>query len=162
MPTQTYGAYTALTVTNLQSLANSSTVGWQSDVIDNRTTGAIDYEILFYLPMANTAPANDRSWYFYAVPAVHNGTAFVYSDGGTTTLPSGTQGAYTIAGTSSTNNLILLRRFFYTTQNQIVSGWASLSSAVGQTMPDGFSIVGVNFTGAAAITGCVVAYRAIT
>jgi hypothetical protein len=96
------------------------------------------------------------------VPAVHNGTAFVYSDGGTTTLPSGTQGAYTIAGTSSTNNLILLRRFFYTTQNQIVSGWASLSSAVGQTMPDGFSIVGVNFTGAAAITGCVVAYRAIT
>jgi hypothetical protein len=30
------------------------------------------------------------------------------------------------------------------------------------TMPDGFSLVIVNYTGAALSTGCVVAYRAIT
>lgn len=162
MATQTYGAYTALTVTSLQSLASSATAGWQSDVIDNRTTGAIDYELLFQTPMANTAAANDRSWYWFLAPAVHNGSAWVFADGGTTTMPSGSQGAYTIGGLTSTNNLVLLKRAFYTATQQTVQAVATVSQAFGNTMPDGFSIIGINYTGAAASTGCVVAYRAIT
>jgi hypothetical protein len=162
MATQTYGSYTALTVTNLQSLASSATAGWQSDVIDNRTTGAIDYEFLITLPMANTAPANDKAVYIFAVPAVHNGSAWRFADGGTTTLPSGTQGTYTIAGTTTTNNLLPLATLAYTTQNMTIQGWASLSNALGRTMPDGFALIAVNYSGAALSTGCVVAYRAIT
>lgn len=162
MPQITYGAYTPLTVTALQSLASSATVGWQSAIIDNRTVRALDYALLFTLPMANTAPANDRSWYIFGVPAMHNGSAWVLSDGGTTTLPSGTEGAYTIAGLTSTNNLRQLGRLWYTTQNQIVQASLTLSPAFGQTMFEGFSLVAINFTGAAAITGCVAAYQAIT
>lgn len=162
MPQITYGAYTALTTTNLQSLASSATAGWQSAVIDNRTVRALDYALLFTLPMANTAPANDRSWYIFGAPAMHNGGAWVFADGGTTTLPSGAEGTYTIAGLTSTNNLRLLGRLYYTAQNQVVQGLLTLSPALGQTMFEGVALVAVNFTGAAALTGCVAAYQAIT
>ena len=86
--TQEYGSYTALTLTSLASLASSATAGWISAIIDNRTTEATDYELLFTFPMANTAAANDKAVYVFAVPAMHNGSAWVLADGGTTTLPT--------------------------------------------------------------------------
>jgi hypothetical protein len=43
----------------------------------------------------------------------------------------------------------------------VCQGVFNLSSAVGQSMPDGFSIIIVNYSGAALATGCVVAYRTI-
>lgn len=159
-----YGAYTALTVTNLQSLASSATAGWQSARVDNQTaTKALDYEIVVSLPMANTAPANDRAVYVFISPAVttDGGTTWLQADGGTTTLPSGSQGTYTIAGVTTTNNLDLLRSCAYTTQNQTVQAVMRLSDLYA-SMPDGFSIIVVNYSGAALSTGCVVAYRAIT
>jgi len=159
-----YGSYTALTVTNLQSLPSSATAGWQSARIDNQTSvKALDYEIVVSLPMANTAPANDRAVYVFASPAVttDGGTTWLQADGGTTTLPSGSQGTYTIAGVTTTNNLDLLRALAYTTQNQTVQAVMRLSDLYA-SMPDGFSIIVVNYSGAALSTGCVVAYRAIT
>lgn len=157
-----YGSYTALTVTNLQSLASSATVGWQSARIDNQTSvKAIDYEIVVKLTTANTAAANDKIMYVYVSPAVttDGGTTWLTADGGTGTLPSGSEGAYTIA---TPNNLKLLMPLAYTTQQMVVQGVANLSSAVGQSMPDGFSIIIVNYSGAALSTSCVVSYRAIT
>ena len=59
-----YGTRVAMTVTNLQSLANDSTdpfSGWQSDRVDNRSTLAMDYEIRIHLPTANTSPASTVS-----------------------------------------------------------------------------------------------------
>lgn len=159
-----YGAYTALTITNLNSLASSSTAGWQSDRISNLSALALDYEILVRLNMANTAPANDRAVYVYISPAVTSdgGTTWYHADGGTTTLPSGTQGAYTIAGTTTTNNLDLLRPLTYTTADQVIQATMRLSDLY-DTMPDGFSIIIVNFTGAAVgASDNIVAYRAIT
>ncbi len=159
-----YGAYTALTVTNLQSLASSATAGWQSARVDNQTaTKALDYEIVVSLPMANTAPANDKAVYVFISPAVttDGGTTWLQADGGTTTLPSGSQGTYTIAGVTTTNNLDLLRALAYTTQNQTVQAVMRLSDLYA-SMPDGFSIIVVNYSGAALSTGCVVAYRTIT
>lgn len=159
-----YGTYTALTVTNLQSLASSATAGWQSARIDNQTSvKALDYEIVVSLPMANTAPANDKAVYVFISPAVttDGGTTWLQADGGTTTLPSGSQGTYTIAGVTTTNNIDLLRSCAYTTQNQTVQAVMRLSDLYA-TMPDGFSIIIVNYSGAALSTGCVVAYRAIT
>lgn len=157
-----YGTYTALTITNLNSLASSATVGWQSDRISNLSTLATDYEILVVLDMANTAPANDRAVYVYISPGVYDGSTWYQADGGTTTMPSGAEGSYTIAGTTTTNNLDLLRVLSYTTQNQNVQAVMRLSDLY-DTMPDGFQIIIVNFSGAAvAASGNNVAYRPIT
>lgn len=160
-----YGSYTAMTVTNLQSLASSATAGWQSARVDNQSSvKAIDYEIVVKLTTANTAPANDKAAYVFISPGVttDGGTTWLMADGGTTTLPSGSEGTYTIGGVTTTNNLVLLGTLAYTTQNQTMQGVFLLSNAFGYSMPDGFSIIIVNYTGAALSTSCVVAYRAIT
>lgn len=159
---QAYGSYTALTVTNLQSLASSSTAGWRSALIDNQSSvKALDYEVFVKLTTANTAPANDKAMYVYAVPAIttDGGTTWLLSDQGTTTLPTTSEGTTTIA---TPNDLRLMGVLNYTTQNMTVQGHFNLSNAVGNSMPDGFSIIIVNYSGAALSTGCVVAYRAIT
>lgn len=165
---QAYGTYTALTVTSLQSLASSATAGWQSARVDNQTSvKALDYEILVDIPLANTAPANDKAIWVYVSTATttDGGSTWYQSDGGTTTLPSGSQGTYTIA---NPNDLKLLGGLSYTTQFMTCVGTFNLSNVVGNSMPDGFSIVIVNFTGAAipadagASTRCFVGYRAIT
>lgn len=156
--TQSYGSYTAMTVTNLQSLASSATVGWQSARVDLQAVGALDVEIFVKLTAANTAPANDKAMYVYICPMIttDGGTTWLASDQGTATLPTGSEGASTIA---TPNDLKLLGVLSYTTQNMTVQGSFNLSSAVGQSMPDGFSIIVVNFSGAALSTACVVAYR---
>jgi len=159
-----YGAYTALTVTNLNSLASSATAGWQSVRISNIATLALDYEITIKLDMANTAPANDAAVYVLISPAVttDGGTTWLQADGGTTTLPSGAEGAYSIAGVTTTNNLDPLRALAYTTADQVIQGTMRLSDLY-DTMPDGFQIIIVNYTGAAVgASGNIVAYRAIT
>jgi hypothetical protein len=158
--TQTYGAYTALTTTNLASLASSATAGWQSARIDFTAINAGDYEFVVQIPMANTAPANDRAIYVFVSPAVYTGSVWIHADGGTTTMPSGTQGTYSIAGTTTTNNLDLLRALAYTTQNQTVQAVMRLSDLY-DTMPDGCSLIIVNYSGAATGSGPVVAYRPI-
>lgn len=165
MPTQnaSYGPYTALTVTNLNSLANSQIAGWQSIRIDNQTSvKAMDYELAIKLTMANTAPANDKTVYVYISPAMttDGGTTWIHADGGTITLPSGAEGTYTIA---NPNDLVLLGALNYTTQNMILQGNFFLSSSFGYgSMPDGFSIILINYTGAAiASSGNIVAYRAL-
>ena len=157
------GAYTSMTVTNLNSLASSQTVGWQSARVDNQTSVlAMDYEIAVKLTMANTAPANDKAVYVYISPAMttDGGTTWIHADGGTATLPSGTESAYT---TASPNDLVQLGILNYTTQNMVLQGNFSLSASFGYgSIPDGFSIVIVDFTGAAvAASGNIVAYRAI-
>lgn len=156
MPTK--GTYTTLTVTNLQSLASSATAAWQSAMIDIQSS--VDVEIFVKLPTANTAPANDKFAYVFACPFIttDGGTTWLASDQGTTTLPTGTEGTTTIA---NPNNLKLLGVLSYTTQQMVMQGLFNLSSAVGQSMPDGFSIIIVNYSGAALSTGCVVAYRTI-
>ena len=157
-----YGTYTALAVTALQSLASSQTVGWKSGLIDNQTsTKALDYEFFIKLTTANTAPANDKAAYIWLCPAIttNGGTTWLYSDGGTATLPTDGDASYTIA---NPNNLKLLGVLSYTTQNMTMQGSFNVSNVVGQSIPDGFLIIITNFSGAALSTGCIVAYRAIT
>jgi hypothetical protein len=159
---QSYGAYTAMIVTNLQSLANSATAGWQSDRVNlqGMASPPIDVEIFVKLTTANTAGANDKAAYVYVSPAIttDGGTTWLHCDQGTTTLPTGVQGTTTIA---SPNSLKLLGVLPYTTQNMTMQGSFLLSNAVGMSMPDGFSVIVIDFTGAALGTGCVVAYRPI-
>lgn len=156
-----YGAYTAMTITNI-AVASSATVGWQSDRVSNVATLALDYELFFKLVTANTAAANDKCVYVYISPAVNTtGTTYLHADQGTTTLPTGAEGATTIG--VGAGNLKLLGSIAYTATQQVVQASFNLSNAVGNSMPDGFSIILINYTGAALVaSGSVVAYRAIT
>lgn len=154
------GSSTSMTVTNLQSLPSSSTAGWQSDIVSNVTILARDYEIFVKLTTANTSPANDKAMYVYICPfyTTDGGTTWFASSQGTTTLPTGTEGTTTIA---SPNNLRLLGVLNYTTQNMTVQDTFLLSNCFGDRMPDGFSIIIINFSGANLSTGCVVRHTPI-
>lgn len=156
----TYGSPTSLTITNLNSLASSATAGWQSARIDNSSTLALDYLITVKIDLANTAAANDKAIHIYISCAGYDGSSWYQDDGGTTTLPSGSEGTYTIG---ATHNLKLLGDLTYTATDQVVQGTFLLSSAVGQYMPRGFQIIIINYTGAAiAASGNFVQYRPIT
>lgn len=158
--TQSWGTYTALVVTNLQSLASSATAGWQSARVDLQSSVMpLDVEIFVKLTTANTAPANDKCAYVYLCPMIttDGGTTWLASDQGTATLPTGSEGTTTIA---VPNGLKLLGIMPYTTQQMVMQGLFEISSLLA-SMPDGFSIIVVNFTGAVLSTGCVVAYRTI-
>jgi hypothetical protein len=155
-----YGSTTVMTVTNLQSLASSATAGWQSDKVSNLSNLAMDYEISVKLTTANTAAANDKCMYVYICPfyTTDGGTTWVAGSQGTATQPTGTQGTTTIA---SPNQLRLLGVLNYTTQNMTVQDNFLLSSVFGSSMPDAFSIIIINFSGAALSTSCVVDYTPI-
>jgi hypothetical protein len=151
-----YGTSTAMTTTTLNTLANSATVGWQSDRVSNLSTLATDYEIFVKLTMANTAPANDKAAYIWICPwyTTDGGSTWLPASQGTTTVPTGSQGASTIA---QPHNLRLLGVLNYTTQFMPIQDSFLLSNAFGNTIPDGFSIIITNFTGAA-VTAATVAY----
>lgn len=156
-----YGTRTVMAVTALNlPLANSATNGWKSVLVDNTSTLALDYEIYVSLVTANTAPANDKAMYIYISPAhKDNGGTFRYSDGGTTTLPTSADAAYTIA---NPNDLRLVGALNYTTQQMVCQGVFNVSNAVGNSMPQGFSIVIINFSGASLAAGCVVEVMPVT
>jgi hypothetical protein len=131
--------------------------------VDNQASvKALDYEIFIKLTTANTAPANDKAMYVYVNPAMttDGGTTWLDSDSGIETDP--VDGAEGLCNIASPNDLKLLGVLSYTTQQQICKASFNLSNAVGQSMPDGFSIIILNYSGAALSTSCVVAYRPIT
>lgn len=159
-----YGTYTAMTVTNLQSLAIDIAdpfVGWQSARVSNVATLALDYEIGIDLSTAATAPANDSAAYVYVVPWVttDGGTTWIAGGNfGTTTLPTGTESAGTMSDPNSMRGPIGVP---YKITSQRIQRLFMLSELI-STMPDGWSLAIRNNCGAALSTGCVVYYRAIT
>lgn len=158
-----YGTYVAMTVTNLQSLANDSTDpfgAWQSARVDNQTTTkARDFEVRIHLPTANTSPANDAQAYVYIVPWVYDGSAWGCGGNfGTTTLPTGSEGTASISDPNSMRSIALP----YKIAQQILQGYFTIASFFGGVCPDGWSLAIRNCTGAALSTGCVVEYRPIT
>lgn len=139
---------TDFTMTGISSLASSATVGWQSDRVSNLTNKAIDYRINVRLSCANTSPASDKCVYVYAIPfyTTDGGTTWYGNSLGTTTAPTGSAGAMTIA---NPHNLLLLGVLSYTTADMVLNGQFLLSNAWGDNPPDGFSIGIINFSGAA-------------
>jgi len=158
-----YGTYAAMTVTNLQSLANDATDpfgGWQSARVDNQTTTkALDYEVQILLSTAASAPANDQAAYVYIVPWMYDGAAWTpMANFGTTTRPTGSEGTASI---SDPNTMTQARVIPYKVTSQPLDAGFSILAALGY-LPDGWSLALRNCTGAALGTGCVVAYRPIT
>lgn len=156
-----YGTYAALTVTNLQSLANDATDpygGWQSARVSNLSDLAIDREFFIDLSTANTATANDKAAYVYVVPWIttDGGTTWVPgANFGTTTVPTGSEGTCSI---TEPNSMRLGIAMPYKDNQQRLQGAFSIVSVLGW-MPDAVSIAIRNCTGAALSTGCVVAHR---
>jgi hypothetical protein len=157
-----YGTYTAMTVTNLQSLANDSTDpfgAWQSARVSNVSTLAQDYEVIVDLSAANTAPANDATAYVYVIPwmTTDGGTTWIPGGNfGTTTAPTGSEGTASISTPNSMREVSIP----YKIAQQRLQRGISIAAVLGY-MPDGWSLAIRNCTGAAYSTGCVVAYRAL-
>lgn len=157
----TFGTDVQMTVTNLNSLASSQTAGWQSDRVDNTSLRAIDFQVNLKIDLANTAPANDKALYAYVIPWFYDGTTWtVGSDGGNATAPSGSEGTYTLATVNNAPSPVVLN---YNTADQVVYKQFNLSDIFGMSMPQGWSLVIINFTGAAiASSGNVAQYIPIT
>jgi hypothetical protein len=130
----------------LGAMANSATVGWQSDSVGLRQWKCTDVKIGVKISMANTAPANDKAVYVYVYPIWYDGSTWYFASQGTTTFPTGANGTTTIA---SPNDLIPLGILSYTTQNMVMQKQFMLSNAFGSTMPDAFGIVLIDYSGAA-------------
>jgi len=158
-----YGTYTAMTVTNLQSLANDSSdpfTAWQSARVPNHSTLAQDYEIIIDLSTANTSPANDSAAYIYIVPwmTTDGGTTWIAGGNfGTTTLPSGSEGTASLSDPNSMAGPLVMP---YKIAQQRLNKQFSIASVFGYS-PDGWSLAIRNCTGAALSTGCVVSYRSL-
>lgn len=159
-----YGSYTAMTVTNLQSLASDTSdpyAGWQSARVSNISTLALDYEIIIDLSTANTAPGTEAAAYAYIVPWVttDGGTTWITGGNlGTTTLPTGSEGTASISDPNSMRGPIAIP---YKIAQQRMQAYFTIAEFT-RECPDGWSLVIRNASGAALSTGCVVAYRAIT
>lgn len=140
---QAFGSATALTVTNLHSLASSATAGWQSDVIDNTSNLYLDALVQVKLDFANTAPANDKCAYVYAYGGVESG---VYSN-----PASGSEGAITLTSiASNAQNLRLIGVIPYTTQDEVAeSSPMSVAQVFGGILPPYWGVVIMNYSGAA-------------
>lgn len=156
-----YGTYSALTVTNLQSLANDATDtfgGWQSARVSNLSDLAMDREFFIDLSTAASAAANDKAAYVFLVPWIttDGGTTWIAGGNfGTTTLPTGSEGTATL---TEPNSMRLAISLPYKDTSQRLQGAFSVVSILGW-MPDAVSLAIRNCTGAALSTGCVVAQR---
>lgn len=159
-----YGTYTAMTVTNLQSLASDAVdpfSGWQSARVDNQTaTKAIDFEVQILLSTAATAPANDKTVYVYLVPWMYDGATWTpMANFSTGTRPTGSEGT---ASMSDPNSMIFAKGIPYFVTSQPLDAYFNVAAVCGGIVPDGWSLAIRNACGAALGTGCVVAYRPIT
>lgn len=141
---------TSMTITNLSALASSATAGWQSARVSNLSNKALDYNIGVRLSMANTSPSGDKSIFVYVVGwfTTDGGTTWYASTGGTTTSPSGSEGTYTLVSAAA-HNFRLLGVLNYSTIDMNPCDVFSLSNAFGNTLPDAWSLVIINSTGAA-------------
>lgn len=138
----TYSSVTSMTVTNLNSLASSTTTGWQSAAVDNTTDVYEDAHVQVIVDMANTAPANDKCLYVLAYSALET----------TYTSPaSGSEGTVTLTNITNTGqNIRQIGVIPYTTQDEVIeSSVMSVASAFGGILPAKWGIIIVNYSGAA-------------
>lgn len=137
-----YSAVQSMTVTNLHSLASSTTAGWQSTVVDNTSDLYEDVHVQVIVDFANTAPANDKTLYVLAYAALET----TYSD-----PASGAEGAITLTNFTNTGqNTRQIGMLPYHTQDAVIeSAIMSVGAAFGGILPIKWGLVIVNYSGAA-------------
>ena len=158
----TYGSWTTLTVTNLQSLASDATdvySGWKSDVVDNPTAvKADDYEVIFKLPTTTAAITGDLAAYVYVLPWMYDGAAWQPGgNGGTTAAHTTAESTFNISDPNAMRGPYPIP---IKIAGQVMQGYLQLGQFC-RSMPDGWQLAIRQNTGAAFTTGCSVAYRSI-
>jgi hypothetical protein len=151
-----FQALQTMTVTNLHSLANSATAGWQSAVVDNESNLFLDALLMLELEFANTAPANSRAAFIYAYGGLESG---VY-----TNPASGSEGTLTLVDVTTTpQNLKLIGTVVYSTTNEKAeAGPFSVAAGFGGVLPPFWGIGLINHSGAALeASGNTVKYRGV-
>lgn len=147
---QAFGAVSSLTITNLNSLASSTTAGWNSAAIDNTSNLYLDYEVQIKLAAVNTAPGGNKQFLIYAA-ALLDDTGSDYATTGATTggAPSGSEGTLTFPDyTANPVNIPLIGQVPYVAQNvAIVSPPFSVAAAYGGHVPPKFVIALINHSG---------------
>lgn len=135
-----YGTVTSMTVTSLNSLASSTTAGWQSAAVDNSTDLYENAFVQVIVDMANTAPANSKALFVYAYGALE--TSY-------TNPASGSEGTITLTDVTTTSqNLRLIGTMPYNTADEVIESDIFEVSPGGVLMPK-WGIVIINHTGAA-------------
>lgn len=151
-----YSTVQTMSVSSLNSLASSATVGWQSAVVDNTTDLYEDALVQVVLDHANTAPANDKCSYVFAF----GGLDTTYAD-----PASSSEGTITIATIlSNPQTFRQIGIIPYNTQSAVVESQPmSVASAFGGVvLSPKWGIVIINYTGAAyEATGNSVTWRGV-
>lgn len=161
---QAFGTSTALTITNLNSLATSVTAGWGSDPIDNTSTLYTDFLVEVTIAAVNTAPANNKAFYVYAAGLVDSSGTSYATTGATSGGTPGSQGALTFPDiTANPVNIPLIGVIPYVGQNTLInSAPLSVSAAYNGVIPPKFCLAIVNYSGMTiASSGNVVAVRGV-
>ena len=149
-----YGDTTTMTVTALQSLADSLTTVWQSAVVDNTTDKYLDALVQVVIDFANTAPGQDKKVYVFAYGGIESG---VYTNPAT-----GTQGTLTVADYSANESAFrLIGTLPYTTQDETAESQPfSVAQAFGGVLPPYWGVIIANRASATfAASGNTVKWR---
>ena len=151
---QALQALQTMTVTNLHSLANSATAGWQSAQVDNTANLYLDSLVQIVLDFANTAAANSRCAYIFAASGLETGVL--------SNPFSGSEGTVTLVDvTANSQNARQIGTIPYTTQNEVAeSSIMSVASGSAMVLPPYWSLGLINHSGAAlAASGNTVKYQ---
>jgi hypothetical protein len=145
-----WGTEAALTITGLNSLASSPTAGWSLGYVDNSSLKMLDDWFQFVINPANTAPANDKAFYWFGWGC--NNLSFLPSTGASSGGTVGTAGALTFPNITTTP--ILLRKIYtqlYGVADTPINGdWFSLCRAMDwNDLPKYYGVSCLNYSGAA-------------
>lgn len=161
-----YGTSTGFTVTNLHSLASSSTrvAGWTSAAVDNTSTLAVDYLINGKFTLSSSAPTDGTTVSVYAYgwhASMSAGTPDLFSSG-----TEGTQGTATVHDEEERDNgmrLLWVGRVDTSTSAVHTMPPTSLALAFGGVVPEYWALWVVQNTGQAlAASGNELTYTPVT
>lgn len=148
----------ASSLTALNSLAASTTVAWQGDVIDNTTNLYLDALVHCEFAMSATAVGGDKAVYVYAFGCTYDGSTTYYPDAVTVT------GNATITLNAPTQLKLLGVVYTAAASNTYKSEPMPVASVFGGNMPQKWGIVVLNNNGTSALnsTGNVVHYVGVS
>ena len=140
---QAFQGAVTMTVTNLHSLANSATAGWQGDAITNTSNLYLDDLFQVSIAAVNTAPANSKGLYILAGHSIDGGTTY--------TRPFGASEATRTYDDPTTLPLIAPSLGFlpYATQNTVLSSpaYSMAATCAGFVLPERYVPGIINHTG---------------